>query len=198
MSKNSQLKNRVGIIKKEILSSKKRAIIALVMMLTLAVPLITSIQSVYAADIQTYPGIACYPNPVGIGQTMNIATWLEPYPATANDRYHNFTLTITDPDGIIQTSIFLLPIRLEEEGHKSYLEKLALGIFSSVILEKLSAATIISQALAQKSTLLYSRSQYSHFLKLRCQQTTGHVPYLQRTENGGTSQEIGWDPTVKP
>ena len=47
------------------------------------------------------------PNPVGVGQTAYIGFWLDKVPPTAyqeyGDRWHNFTVTVTKPDGTTQT-----------------------------------------------------------------------------------------------
>ena len=80
-----------------------------------------------AWNIPTYAYIWAYPNPVGVGQTMNIYMWLDPvygaaggttatvgtngYTASAallaNDyRFHNYALTITAPDGTKTTQSF--------------------------------------------------------------------------------------------
>jgi hypothetical protein len=64
-----------------------------------------------AWSIPTFAYVVVLPNPVGIGQTTTIYMFLGnlPYPSSAinNDyRFHNYQLTITDPDGVNTTQTF--------------------------------------------------------------------------------------------
>jgi len=58
-------------------------------------------------NVPTYAFVNCNPNPTGVGQTITINMWLDKVPPTANvqfgDRWQNFTITITKPDGTTQT-----------------------------------------------------------------------------------------------
>jgi hypothetical protein len=57
--------------------------------------------------IPTWAYLSVMPNPVGVGQTAYIGFWLDKVPPTAyqeyGDRWHNFTVTVTKPDGTVQT-----------------------------------------------------------------------------------------------
>ena len=63
-----------------------------------------------AWKIPTYAYISAAPDPVGLGQTAAIYMWLNQlFPdqnATNNYRFHNYNLTITDPDGVTTTQTF--------------------------------------------------------------------------------------------
>jgi outer membrane protein assembly factor BamB len=64
-----------------------------------------------AWDIPTYAYVHAAPNPVGVDQKVNILLWLDktfdPSIALSNDyRFHNYNLTITYPDGHVETKIF--------------------------------------------------------------------------------------------
>jgi hypothetical protein len=56
-----------------------------------------------AWDIQTSAFISVMPDPVGIGQQAYVNFWIDQPPGTAGrqygDRWHNFTVTVTDPNG---------------------------------------------------------------------------------------------------
>jgi outer membrane protein assembly factor BamB len=58
-------------------------------------------------EIKTFAFILAAPNPVGVGQKVNVIMWIDKvaYGAavTNNIRHHDYKLTITDPDGEIQT-----------------------------------------------------------------------------------------------
>ena len=57
--------------------------------------------------IPTYAYLSVMPNPVGVGQTAYIGFWLDKTPPTAyqeyGDRWHNFVITVTTPDGKNET-----------------------------------------------------------------------------------------------
>jgi hypothetical protein len=63
-----------------------------------------------AWSIPTYAYITVAPNPVGVSQTVNVIMWLDAVinsATAANDvRFKNYNLTITKPDGTIETHIF--------------------------------------------------------------------------------------------
>ncbi len=78
------------------------------MVLILALPaLATILPTAKAADIPTYTFLTVNPNPVGVGQTVDVAFWLDkvtPNAATLfGDRWSNLMLTITKPDGTTET-----------------------------------------------------------------------------------------------
>ena len=60
-----------------------------------------------AWNTQTYCYVTASPNPVGVNQPVILIMWVNSYPPTANgnygDRWHNFIVTITAPDGTTQT-----------------------------------------------------------------------------------------------
>jgi outer membrane protein assembly factor BamB len=60
-----------------------------------------------AWQIPTYASISVAPNPIGVGQSVNVNFWINMPPPTANaqygDRWHNFKVTVTKPDGSNET-----------------------------------------------------------------------------------------------
>ena len=58
-------------------------------------------------NIPTYAYLSVAPNPTGVNQAVSIIMWLDKFPPTANgqygDRWHNFTVEVTTPDGSKQT-----------------------------------------------------------------------------------------------
>jgi len=60
-----------------------------------------------AWKITTWAYCSVAPNPAGVGQPVTIGMWVQIPPPTAagtnGDRWHGFTVTITDPDGIKKT-----------------------------------------------------------------------------------------------
>jgi hypothetical protein len=58
-------------------------------------------------NIPTYAYINVAPDPCGIGQTLTIGFWLDIVPPTASaalgDRWHNYKITVTHPDGTTET-----------------------------------------------------------------------------------------------
>jgi hypothetical protein len=60
-----------------------------------------------AWQIPTYAFINVAPNPAGIGQTVTVGMWLQIPPPSAQaaygDRWHNFKVTVTKPDGTSET-----------------------------------------------------------------------------------------------
>jgi len=73
--------------------------------------------------IQTYAFINVAPNPAGVDQTVNVGVWLNQPPPTADaqygDRWQNFKVTITLPDG---TTTTLGPLTSDATGgtHADY------------------------------------------------------------------------------
>ena len=80
--------------------------IALFLVLTIAVTLV-ALPAVNALDISTYAFIYVAPNPVGVGQNVEIFIWLNMPPPTASgpygDRWQNFNVVVTKPDGTNET-----------------------------------------------------------------------------------------------
>ena len=80
-------------------------LIALVLILTMAIPLV-ALPTATAHDPQwkiiSYAYIVAVPNPVGVGQKVSIVMWVDtplPSAVVTNDiRRHNYKLTITAPD----------------------------------------------------------------------------------------------------
>ena len=98
----------------KILKSKKNAIaISLILILSMLATMMfipnTSAHTP-AWTIPTYAFINAEPNPVGVGQQINIIMWIDKIPdgaAVGNTiRWHNYNLTITKPDGTTETTIF--------------------------------------------------------------------------------------------
>jgi hypothetical protein len=87
-------------------SNKQFAAIAIILMLTIAIPLV-AVPLVKAHDppwdIVTFAYINVAPNPVGAGQKVDILLWIDKPRASASlfneYRQHNYRLTILDSDG---------------------------------------------------------------------------------------------------
>jgi len=107
--------------------SNKYLTVLLIAILTISIAAATSLMPIASAhtppqDLTTNAYIASLPNPVGVGQSTLIYMWLnrvygyypagEPagsinYAAVNNDyRFHNYKLTITDPNGQVTTKTF--------------------------------------------------------------------------------------------
>jgi hypothetical protein len=84
--------------------------LAIVVTLILASSMATATITVNAHDppwtIPTYAYITVSPNPVGLGQDAFVVMWLDKVPPTAGgsggDRWGNYTVTVTKPDGNTQ------------------------------------------------------------------------------------------------
>jgi outer membrane protein assembly factor BamB len=93
-------------LQKNIFSKKTLSIVALLLMISTAIPLMT-LQTANAHtpawNIVSYAYISAAPSPVGVGQTVYVYTWVDIPIAgavvTNNIRRHDYTLTITDPEG---------------------------------------------------------------------------------------------------
>jgi hypothetical protein len=76
-----------------------------------------------AWNLKTYAYISIEPDPVGVGQLAYVNFWIDKVPPTANaqygDRWHNFTVTVTDPNGDKET---LGPFTSDDTGgaHTTY------------------------------------------------------------------------------
>ena len=82
--------------------------ITLILMLTFAVFTVLPIANAHtpAWSFPTYAFLSVQPNPVGVGQTAFVNFWLDKPPPTAagayGDRWHDFKVTMTKPDGTKQ------------------------------------------------------------------------------------------------
>jgi outer membrane protein assembly factor BamB len=86
------------------------SILAISLILSMAITLValpTSNAHTPAWTIPTWAYLSVMPNPVGVGQTTYIGFWLDKVPPTAyqeyGDRWHNYTVTVTKPDGTTET-----------------------------------------------------------------------------------------------
>ncbi len=93
----------------KIRENKTLSTIALILILTVSA-LMAAIPLAAAHDppqtVQTWAFLSVEPNPIGVGQAAFVNFWLDKTPPTANsafgDRFQNFTVTITSPDGSTQ------------------------------------------------------------------------------------------------
>ena len=76
----------------------------LMMILTALAP---NIPSTSAADYPTWMFLTVQPDPIGVGQDANVVYWIDKAPPTASgprgDRWQNWKMEITSPDGDIET-----------------------------------------------------------------------------------------------
>jgi len=100
--------------RKNYVNKLKNKTIALLFTVLLAISMICSIATISAHDplwqIPTFAAISVAPDPVGVGQNALIYCWLNNPPfynaaVTNNYRFHNYKLTITDPDGVNTTQV---------------------------------------------------------------------------------------------
>jgi hypothetical protein len=80
--------------------------ITLLLLLTFASTLLMAMPIASAQNMnqKTWAFISMTPNPVGVSQTIHIRLFLQPFPPTGNDVYHNFQYIITKPDGTTQSA----------------------------------------------------------------------------------------------
>ncbi len=90
----------------KISTKKSTTMIALILMLTIAItPVAVPLASAHDPPfiVPTWAFISVEPNPSGVGQALFINFWLDKVPPTAaqfyGDRWHNFTVAVTKPDG---------------------------------------------------------------------------------------------------
>jgi outer membrane protein assembly factor BamB len=106
----------------------KTATFAIVILLTLSMLSSTMLLQNVSAHapawtIPTWAYISVMPNPVGVGQTTFLGFWIDKVPPTAyqeyGDRWHNFMVTVTKPDGTTET---LGPFTSDDAGgaHTTY------------------------------------------------------------------------------
>jgi len=107
--------------------SKTKVAIPLFLMLTIAVTLVAlpiATAHTPAWEIPTYAFINVAPNPVGVGQYVNVIMWMDKVINGAqwgNDmRFKNYKLTITDPDGDVEVVDFPVCIDTTSSQYYSY------------------------------------------------------------------------------
>ena len=90
------------------MNNKKNVIFATFLTIFITLTLVSlPTRAQTSGQMQSFAFLAVEPNPVGVGQTTYIAMWVDvplPGASEANDiRRHNYQLTITAPDGTVQT-----------------------------------------------------------------------------------------------
>ncbi|MFB3888582.1 MAG: PQQ-binding-like beta-propeller repeat protein [Candidatus Bathyarchaeia archaeon] len=82
-----------------------KTLLSIVLILILASAVVASLQFSNAAapEIQPRAFLSANPNPVGLGQVVDVTIWLQPIPPTTKDYFHGLTVTITKPDGTTET-----------------------------------------------------------------------------------------------
>jgi hypothetical protein len=95
---------------KNTVNLKIKASIALILMLTITIPLVTipaTLGQTSAGKSTTHAMLTVNPNPVGVGQPVLIVMWagllLPSASVTNNIRFHDYSLTVTKPDGKTET-----------------------------------------------------------------------------------------------
>jgi hypothetical protein len=92
--------------------SKNKTISSIMLILMLIATAMLTIPPLATAhtpawQIPSYAFMSVTPNPVGVNQRIDIVMWRNQYPITANgaygDRWHDYTIEITKPDGTKQT-----------------------------------------------------------------------------------------------
>jgi outer membrane protein assembly factor BamB len=115
-------KNKMKMLKNKI-AAITIAIFFMLSMTASMIPLPTANAHTPAWTIPTYAFINVSPNPIGIGQEVFVNFWIDKPPQTANgfygDRWTNFTVTVTKPDGTTET---LGPFTADDTGgtHTTY------------------------------------------------------------------------------
>jgi len=104
------------------LENKRTATIAIILMLSLAIPLITlpaiNAQSyVSTGTFQTQAFLGALPNPVGVGQEVLLHVGIQQQLSTASLGWEGMSVTVTKPDNTTQT---LGPIRTDSTGATGY------------------------------------------------------------------------------
>jgi hypothetical protein len=101
--------------KLDFIKNKTAAILIAILMTIAMVPTLMLLPTASAhdppVDLPTYAYINVAPNPTGQGQQVLVIMWLtnlfSPAAGLGNDyRFHNYQLTITAPDGTVQTQTF--------------------------------------------------------------------------------------------
>ncbi len=100
--------------------------ISAILMLSLASIMLTTTAHDPPFKISTYAFLSIEPDPVGVGQEAYVNFWIDKPPPTAasqyGDRWHNFEVTVTKPDG---TTEKLGPFTSDDTGgaHTVYTPK---------------------------------------------------------------------------
>lgn len=81
----------------------KVRIVAVALFALMILPSIALISSVSAVDVQTRLFISAVPNPIGVGQTLNIQWWLAIPNPVAGNSWNNVKVIVEKPDGTTQT-----------------------------------------------------------------------------------------------
>ncbi len=81
----------------------KKVSIIFVSILLLILPSMMSVIQVSAVDVETRLFISAVPNPVGVGQQLNIQWWLAIPNPIAGQTWDNVEVTVEKPDGKTQT-----------------------------------------------------------------------------------------------
>lgn len=82
----------------------KNKLITLTLAILLVLPSIAILSNVSAVDVETRLFISAVPNPIGVGQTVNVQWWLTiPHPISGQT-WNNVKVTVEKPDG--QTQVF--------------------------------------------------------------------------------------------
>ena len=121
--------------KKQMKISKNKPIaiaIALLLMVSMSASMMllpSAIAHTPAWKIPTYAYIWASPNPDGVAQTVSVYMWLTNYyygAQQSNDlRFHNYELSITDPDGHVTTQTFATIIDTTSNQHTSFVPTVA-------------------------------------------------------------------------
>jgi len=83
---------------------KKNALFFFVLTVTVLTSSFAFLPAVHAGDnVETSSYLSVEPNPVGVGQQVNVYLWLLPNPPVASTSYHSLSVEVTKPDGTIQT-----------------------------------------------------------------------------------------------
>ena len=110
LMRNKQRKKGRRLLKNKNIAATFISIFLLFAMAISLVALPTANAHTPAWKIPTYAYVIVAPNPIGVGQSVHIIMWLDKtFDSTAltNDyRFHNYKLTITAPDGKIETQTF--------------------------------------------------------------------------------------------
>ncbi len=84
-------------------NQKNKILFSVVLILLLNLSgFLVSVQPAKAQSVATVAYIAAEPNPVGVGQVLNVNFWVLPIPPAAADIYHGFMVKVTKPDGSVQ------------------------------------------------------------------------------------------------
>jgi hypothetical protein len=82
----------------------KKFTTALFLILTIAVASFALLSPINAAhEVQIYPLLSVFPNPVGVGEQVTILVFTQPIPPTREDRFTGLTVNMERPDGTTQT-----------------------------------------------------------------------------------------------